>query len=56
MNILLWYLPFTMFLGACDLVLSESERQVDGVRLAETAELISLDRRPTAYRAVIERG
>jgi hypothetical protein len=26
MNILLWYLPYAMFSGACDVVLSESER------------------------------
>ena len=30
MPILLWYLPFTMFSGACDLVLSEFETQVAG--------------------------
>jgi hypothetical protein len=29
MPILLWYLPFTMFSGACDLVLSELEIQVN---------------------------
>jgi hypothetical protein len=29
MPILLWYLPFTMFSGACDLVLSELEMQPD---------------------------
>jgi hypothetical protein len=34
MNILLWYLPFTMFFGACDLVLSESETQMDSTRSA----------------------
>jgi hypothetical protein len=27
MPILLWYLPFTMFSGACDLVFSEFETQ-----------------------------
>jgi hypothetical protein len=30
MPILLWYLPFTMFSGACDLVFSEFETQVAG--------------------------
>jgi hypothetical protein len=25
MNILLWYLPYAMFSGACDVVLSQSE-------------------------------
>ena len=30
MPILLWYLPFTMFSGACDLVLSEFETQMAG--------------------------
>ena len=28
MPILLWYLPFTMFSGACDLVFSEFETQI----------------------------
>jgi hypothetical protein len=28
MPILLWYLPFTMFSGACDIVLAELEMQV----------------------------
>jgi hypothetical protein len=28
MPILLWYLPFTMFSGACDLVFSEFETQM----------------------------
>jgi hypothetical protein len=28
MPILLWYLPFTMFSGACDLVFSEFEAQM----------------------------
>jgi hypothetical protein len=35
-NILLWYLPFAMFSGACDLMLSESDTQTDGERPAET--------------------
>jgi hypothetical protein len=29
MPILLWYLPFTMFSGACDLVFAEFTPQVD---------------------------
>jgi hypothetical protein len=29
MPILLWYLPFTMFSGACDLVFAELAPQVD---------------------------
>jgi hypothetical protein len=29
MPILLWYLPFTMFSGACDLVFAELEMQVN---------------------------
>jgi hypothetical protein len=30
MPILLWYLPFTMFSSACDLVFSEAEMQLAG--------------------------
>ncbi len=29
MPILLWYLPFTMFSGACDLVFAEFETQLN---------------------------
>ena len=29
MNILLWYLPYALFSGACDVVLSESETRAD---------------------------
>ena len=29
MPILLWYLPFTMFSGACDLVFAELETQLN---------------------------
>jgi hypothetical protein len=36
MNILLWYLPYAMFSGACDIVLSKSERIASGP--AESAE------------------
>jgi hypothetical protein len=32
MPILLWYLPFTMFYGTCDLVFAELEMQVNEVR------------------------
>ena len=38
MPILLWYLPYTMFSGACDLVLSEFETQVTGERRIEFGE------------------
>ena len=38
MNILLWYLPYAMFSGACDVVLSESETRTDGKWPAESAE------------------
>ena len=38
MPILLWYLPFTMFSGACDLVFSEFESRTAGVWPAESLE------------------
>jgi hypothetical protein len=38
MNILLWYLPYAMFSGACDLALSGSKTQAGRERPAETAE------------------
>ena len=38
MPILLWYLPYTMFSGACDLVLSEFETQTAGERSVEFGE------------------
>jgi hypothetical protein len=38
MPILLWYLPFTMFSGTCDLVFSEFESQTAGVWPAESLE------------------
>jgi hypothetical protein len=53
MNILLWYLPLTMFFGACDLVLAESETQRD---TAWSAEWTSLGRMATTPRAPAERG
>jgi hypothetical protein len=34
-NILLWYLPFAVFSGACDLMLSESDMQTNSERPAE---------------------
>jgi hypothetical protein len=34
MPILLWYLPFTMFYGTCDLVFAELEMQVNEDRQA----------------------
>jgi hypothetical protein len=30
MPILLWYMPFTMFYGACDLLFAELEMEVNG--------------------------
>jgi hypothetical protein len=38
MPILLWYLPYTMFSGACDLVLSEFELEPTGEAPAEFGE------------------
>jgi hypothetical protein len=38
MPILLWYLPFTMFSGACDLVFLEFETQMPGGRPSESVE------------------
>jgi hypothetical protein len=38
MPILLWYLPFTMFSGACDLVFSEFETLTSSERLVEFGE------------------
>ena len=38
MNILLWYLPYAMFSGACDLALSEGETPAGRERTAETPE------------------
>jgi len=38
MPILLWYLPFTMFSGACDLVFSEFETQMAGEGPAGSGE------------------
>jgi len=38
MNILLWYLPFAMFSGACDVVIGESDPQKESKPSAEAAE------------------
>ena len=38
MPILLWYLPFTMFSGACDLMFSEFETQTAGGWPADSLE------------------
>jgi hypothetical protein len=38
MPILLWYLPFTMFFGACDLVFSEFETQIASEWPADSVE------------------
>jgi len=55
MPILLWYLPFTMFSSACDLVFSEAEMQLAGGGPAGSSEPAEesddsdqlLSRRPT---------
>ena len=38
MNILLWYLPYAMFSGACDVVLAESGTRMAGERRADSAD------------------
>jgi hypothetical protein len=38
MNILFWYLPFTMFTGACDLLTSEGDMHLDAEPSAEGVE------------------
>ena len=38
MSILLWYLPYAMFSGACDVVLAESGARMSGERRADSAE------------------
>jgi hypothetical protein len=38
MNILLWYLPYAVFSGACDVVLSDGKAQPGRERPAATAE------------------
>jgi hypothetical protein len=38
MNILLWYLPYAMFSGACEVVLAESGTRMASERRADSAE------------------
>jgi hypothetical protein len=38
MSILLWYLPYAVFSGACDVVLAESGTRMSGERRADSAE------------------
>ena len=38
MNILLWYLPYAMFSGACDVVLAERETETGSERRADSAK------------------
>jgi hypothetical protein len=38
MNILLWYFPYAMFSGACDVVLAESGTRMASERRADSAE------------------
>ena len=38
MNILLWYLPYAMFSGAYDVVLTERETETGSERRADCAE------------------
>jgi hypothetical protein len=38
MSILLWYLPYAMFSGACDVVLAESGARMSSERRADSAE------------------
>jgi hypothetical protein len=38
MNILLWYLPYAMFSGACDVVLAESETRMGNEQRADSPE------------------
>jgi hypothetical protein len=51
MNILLWYLPYAMFSGACDVVLSESETRTDSGWPAESAERKRKTDEPALARA-----
>jgi hypothetical protein len=51
MNILLWYLPYAMFSGACDVVLSESETRTQSERPAESARRKREPDEPAAARA-----
>ena len=38
MNILLWYLPYALFSGVCDVVLAKSRTLTVGQRWADSAE------------------
>jgi hypothetical protein len=38
MSILLWYLPYAMFSGACNVVLAESGTRMSSERRADSAE------------------
>jgi hypothetical protein len=53
MPILLWYLPYTMFSGACDLVLSEFELHTTGDEPEEFDEppLREVANRPSDHAA-----
>jgi hypothetical protein len=50
MNILLWYLPYAMFSGACDVALSQSETQPDDEWPAQGTERKRDARRPAPAR------
>jgi hypothetical protein len=50
MNILLWYLPYAMFSGACDVVLSEGDART-GESRAESAERKRETDEPASARA-----
>ncbi len=56
MNILLWYLPYAMFSGACDVVLSESETRTDAESPAKPAERASPSDEPASARAAQATG
>jgi hypothetical protein len=51
MNILFWYLPFAMFSGACDVMLSKSETQTDSKWPAESAKRKRETEEPAMARA-----
>ena len=51
MNILLWYLPYAMFSGACDVVLAESGPRMGSERRAVSAERERETDRPALTRA-----
>jgi hypothetical protein len=45
-NILLWYLPYAMFFGACDVVVSESDARTDEWRAESRPARLCLDGHP----------